>query len=269
MAANAFGPCSAWTPIWTCDVSAKSPTATGYAAQSATEIVWAMSGRQYGLCEVTLRPCRRSCYDDGWWGIFGQPWTTSYYGAGYSYGGFGPGYWFDLSCGSCAGGCSCSEVPEVVLPAPVSSIVRVKMDGTPMATGSYRVDDNRLLVRTDGQRWPRCNNMTLDDSQPGTWSVTALFGQDVPVSGQLAVGEMACEILRAMDGEDCRLPAGVQSLVRQGVEINFPEVGTLIRDGITGLYLVDQFIAAVNPSHLRARSRVYSVDRRPPRRAGT
>lgn len=268
MTANAFGPCSAWTPIWTCDVSAKSPVSTGYAVQAATEVIWAMSGRQFGLCTVTLRPCRKTCYGDTWWSLYGEPWSTGYYAGAFGYNN-AYGFWFDLSCGSCRGGCSCSEVSEVVLPAPVSRIVQVKMDGTPMVTGAYRVDNNRELVRTDGQRWPRCNNMTLDDTNVGTWSVTADYGQDVPVSGQLAVGEMACEILRALDGQDCRLPAGIQSLARQGVTIDFPEVGELIQKGITGLYLVDQFVAAVNPSHLRARSSVYSVDTPPHRRAGT
>lgn len=270
MTVNAFGPCSPWTPVWTCDVSAKSPTATGYAVQAATEIVWALSGRQFGLCQVTLRPCRRNHYDNQWWGMFGEPWSTAFYGAGYSYGGLAyPGLWFDLSCGSCSGGCSCSQISEVVLPAPVSSIVNVKMDGTPMATGAYRVDDNRLLVRTDGQRWPRHNDLSKDDSQAGTWSVTANYGQDVPVGGQLAVGEMACQILRGMAGEDCQLPPGVQTLVRQGVEIRFPELGSLMKEGRTGLYLVDAFVTTVNPSRLKSRSRVYSVDTRPPRRAGT
>jgi hypothetical protein len=235
---------------------------------AATEIVWALSGRQFGLCEVTLRPCRRTCYGDTWWSMYGEPWSTGYYGAAYGYNNQ-YGFWFDLGCGSCRGGCSCSELSEVVLPAPVSSIVSVKMDGTPMATGAYRVDNNRLLVRTDGQRWPRCNNMTLDDTHAGTWSVTALYGQDVPVSGQFAVGEMACQILRAMQGQDCRLPPGVQSLVRQGVEIRFPEVGELLKEGRTGLYLVDSFVTTVNPNRLKTRSRVYSVDTPPHRRAGT
>jgi hypothetical protein len=266
---NNFGPCASWTPIWSCDVSAKSPTATGYAAAAATEIVWALTGRQYGTCTVTLRPCGKDCFGDSWWSMYGQPWAPGYLGTGYSYAGLGTGFWFPLGCGSCAGGCSCAEISEVVLPAPVSSIVSVKMDGTPMATGSYRVDNNRLLVRTDGQRWPRCNNLALNDTQAGTWSVTAIYGQEVPVSGQLAVGEMACEILRAMDGQDCRLPAGVQQLVRQGVTINFPDAGTLIKDGITGLYLVDQFVAVANPHRLQRRSRTYSVDRPTPRRAGT
>jgi hypothetical protein len=264
-----FGPCSSWDPIWICDVSAKSPTATGRAVAAATSIVWTLSGRQFGTCTTTLRPCRRTCYDDGWWNRYGMPWSAGYAGSGWAYGGGYYGLWFDLSCGSCSGGCSCSEVSEVVLPSPVSSIVRVMMDGTPMATGAYRVDNNRFLVRTDGQRWPRCNNLSLNDTQPGTWSVTAAYGQDVPVAGQFAVGEMACEILKAMDGEDCRLPAGIQALTRQGVSISYPDIGSLFRKGRTGLYLVDAFITTVNPSGLASRSRVYSVDRLISRRAGT
>jgi hypothetical protein len=263
-----FGPCSAWAPVWPCDISAESPTATGRAAMSATEILWAMSGRQFGTCEVTLRPCRRTCYGDGWWSSYGGPWEAGYAGD-YNY----PYAWLDLglSCGACSGGCSCTEISEVILPSPVSQIISVMMDGTPMATGgaAYRVDNNRLLVRTDGQKWPLCNDLSKADTEPGTWSVTAAYGKDVPVSGQLAVGEMACEILRAMRGNDCRLPAGIQQIARQGITISFPEVGALFRDGRTGLYLVDSFLAAVNPDQLRSRSRVYSVDRTAQRRAGT
>jgi hypothetical protein len=150
----------------------------------------------------------------------------------------------------------------------VSSIVSVKMDGTPMVTGAYRLDNDHLLVRTDGQKWPRCNDLTKDDTQAGTWSVTALYGQTVPVGGQLAVGELACELMRAMNGEDCRLPTGLQSLARQGVTINFADLGSLMKDGITGFDLVDRFIGSVNPNKLQQRSRVYSVDRPAHRRTG-
>ena len=61
------------------------------------------------------------------------------------------GLWFNLTCGSCAGGCSCTPVSEVRLPAPVNTIVEVKIDGTPLVSGAYRVDNNRLLVQ-DGWR---------------------------------------------------------------------------------------------------------------------
>jgi hypothetical protein len=160
-------------------------------------------------------------------------------------------------------------VSEARLPDAVSSIIQVKVDGGVVPTGSYRVDDNRLLVRTDGQHWPRCNDLSKDDTQTGTWSVTAAYGQEVPEPGQLAAGELACEILKAMRGEDCRLPAGVTQLVRQGVTISIPDFGDILMKGRTGLYLCDMFIMSENPGHLRQRARVYNIDRPTQRRAGT
>jgi hypothetical protein len=151
----------------------------------------------------------------------------------------------------------------------VYDITEVVIDGVVLAASAYRLDNNRLLVRTDGQKWPYCNNLTKDDTQPGTWSVTAVYGQPVPVLAELAVGEMACEILRARNGEECRLPPGVTNLTRQGVSIEIPDIGDLFRDGKTGMYLCDMFLSAVNPHKIMQRGRVYSPDRIIHRRAGT
>jgi hypothetical protein len=260
-----FGPCADWPVQWTCDVATLNPAVTGLAVASATETLWALSGRRFGLCEVTLRPCRRDCYDGRFYDDFGPPWTGA---RSYPQPALIGGQWFNLTCGSCSD-CACGTVSEALLPAPVHSIVEVKVDGTPLVTGAYRVDNNRLLVRTDGDRWPRCNDLTRADSEPGTWSVTARFGEVPPEGAALAMGELACEIAKAADGQDCRLPAGVQQLVRQGVTISYPDVGELFAKGRTGLYLVDMFVATWNPSGLRSRSRVYRVDQPTVRRAGT
>lgn len=155
------------------------------------------------------------------------------------------------------------------MPAPVSAVTTVTVDGSPLATGSYRVDDNRLLVRTDGQDWPSCNDLTKADTQVGTWSVTLTVGQPVPDTGKLAAGEMACEILQALNGEDCRLPKAVQSLVRQGVTMSWPSMSEMLKDNRTGLYLTDLFLQSANPNGLKRRSKVYQVDTPTPRRAGT
>jgi hypothetical protein len=260
-----FGPCSDWVPYWTCDeYLTASPALTGYAVAMATRVLWSLSGRRFGTCQVTLRPCRQSCYDSWPWGW--SEWDLSVMGTSvwsdYR-------YWFPLSCGTCLSGCSCSQVSETVLPSPVSSVVQVKMDGTPMATGAYRVDNNRLLVRTDGQQWPQCNDLNKADTEAGTWSVTARYGEDVPQGANFATGELACEIIKAAKGEDCRLPPGVISLARQGVTIQYPDVGQLLKEGRTGLYLVDLFLSSENPGNLRQRARVYSVDRPTVRRTNT
>lgn len=264
---NATGPCLDWDYQPTCDLSGADPAVLALAVTSATQTLWALTGMRFGLCEVTLRPCRRDCASQPWppgdsWSLW--PWVGSYPQPALI-----SGQWFNLGCGSCSGDCSCSVVSEFVLPAPVSRIVEIKLDGTPMATGSYRLDNNRIVVRTDGGLWPFCNDLSMDDTEPGTWSVTAEYGEPVPDGAALAMGQLVCEIVRAASGNDCNLPAGVTQLIRQGVTIQYPDVGQLFRLGRTGLYLVDMFVSTWNPYNLRQRSRVYSVDRPQVRRTGT
>lgn len=263
-----FGPCNDWPVKWPCDVSAYSPNATGSAVSFATEVVWALSGRQFGVCRVTLRPCRRECLDYSWpWEITGW---TSYPAAGnFVTPLLHDGQWFNIVCGQCTTDCSCSYVPEVVLPHPVDTVVEVKIDGSILSESAYRVDNHRLLVRTDGDDWPRCNDLSKSDSEVDTWSVTARYGREVPEGGAWAVGELACEFLRAFTGEDCRLPRNVTQIARQGVTISYPDVNNIFSNGRTGLYLTDIFIASWNPNRLTNRSRTYNVDAPQHRQAGT
>lgn len=250
-------PCETWTPIWACDVTCLSPTVTGQAVEVATEVLWALSGRQFGVCTTTVRPCRRTCPD-----FFGFGFGVDMYPLPALIGGL----WYNLTCGVCSGVCSCTELSEAVLPGYVSEIVSVKVDGTPLVTGAYRVDNGNHLVRTDGGRWPWCNDLSKPDTATGTWSVTAKFGHPVPTAGLLAAGELACELSKSLAQDTtCRLPRSVQSVSRQGVTINYADITKAMAEGSTGLYLVDQFIQAYNPSHLRQRPRVFSVDTPVPR----
>lgn len=259
-----FGPCEDWPVYWTCDVSTYSPELTGYAVSAATRILWSLSGRRFGLCTTTLRPCAEDCRGAGAYPFFGSwEWSVGYAVPPWDF------YRLPYCSGGCAGSCSCTNLSEVRLPSPVDSVTAVKVDGAVLDPSAYRLDNNRLLVRTDGQRWPRCNDLSKGDTQPGTWSVTARYGEDVPDSGRLAMGELACEIVKAGTGVDCRLPAGVTQLVRQGVTISVPDFGQMLLHGKTGLYLVDMFLTAENPHRLTQRARVYDVDRTPPRRAGS
>lgn len=261
-----FGPCANWPIQLLCDVSVESAVITGYAVSLATDTLWALTGRQFGLCNYTFRPCRRDCFSspfppDGWaeW-----PWTSTYPQPALI-----AGSWFNLVCGSCPGTCSCSAVSEFVLPAPVHDIIDITIDGTPMASGAYRLDNNRLVVRTDGGTWPLCNDLSVNDGAEGTWTVTATIGRVIPDGAALAMGQLVCEIIRGAQGEDCNLPPGVTQLIRQGVTIQYPDIGELFRQGRTGLYLVDMFVSTWNPNRLTNRSRVYNVDRPTVRRTDT
>ena len=262
---TAFGPCEPWPVRWLCDPDNTDLVVVNQAIEFATEVVWALSGRQFGLCTVTLRPCRRDCFEWPW----DRSWVEWLPGATWPSPALIGGRWFNLICGGCDENCSCSSISEARLPAPVHSVVQVKVDGSPLATGAYRVDDNRFLVRTDGGEWPRCNDLNKADTEVGTWSVTASFGQDVPEGGAWAVGELACQFIAARNGTECQLPRQVTQLVRQGVTLRFDNVIDLLKEGLTGLYFVDLFVRTVNPRRLARRSGTYSIDRPPPRRTNT
>lgn len=249
----------AWAARYPCDVTTVSPIELAATTMSATQIVDALSGHQFGLCTTTLRPCRQSCL----------PAAPGWYEFGLAPTRYSSWYWLINECSTCAVGCTCGALAQVELPYPVHNVTEVKIDGTPLVTGAYHVDDNKWLVLTNGSSWPACNDLTKADTQVGTWSVTAKYGQDPPQLGLDAVGEMTCELLKAYAGEDCRVPANVVSLVRQGVSIKYGDVAGSFTGGRTGLYVVDAFLESVNPNRLRRRPRVYDVDGVSARRART
>ncbi len=267
-----FSPVTSWPVLWPCDVSTESPTVTGTAVAFATEVLWSLTGQRFGFTTVKLRPCRDYAldtpYPDAW-----LPWPGAQpppLGATVSSGGGYAGFWFGVGCGTCSDSCTCGgSLAEVRLPAPVHAITEVRVDGSPLVTGAYRVDNGRILVRVDGSTWPMRNDLTLADTQVGTWSVTAQYGESIPGGAAIAVGELACEFIRGAQGQDCRLPRAVTSLARQGVTISMPDMASMFDKGITGLFFTDMFIKTWNPKQLRSRARVYPVDRRPRGRIGT
>lgn len=263
-----FEPTDLWPCRWTCDVMTESPIITGLAVQSASSILWVLTGRQFGFTETTIRPCRdyhrETPYPDGW---LSWPGTQSPPLGATSSGGF-YGYWIYGGCGSCIDNCGCTMLQQFTLPSPVSSISEIKIDGQILDPSAYRLDENRYVVRVDGGIWPRQNDFSLPDTSIGTWSVTARYGLNIPDGAALAVGELACEIIRGINGGDCRVPRTVTQLARQGVTIQFPSIVDSFKNGLTGLYLTDLFINTWNPSHLRRRAKTYSIDGNKSRRIG-
>lgn len=232
-------PCSAWPVVWgACDLTGVSPAVTGVAVQAATEVLWSLSGRRFGTCQLTIRPCRRDCSGMSWGFLAGFSGPSGWWQWGtYPRPLFFNGVWYNLTCGGCTdGSCSCSIVSEALLPSPVTAVVDVKVDGVTLSPTAYRLDDYRKLVRVDGGQWPLCNDLTKADTQTGTWSVTVQFGESVPDLGQVAVGELACQFARALsDTGDCRLPKPVQQLIRQGVTLNFLNPTEVFSGGKVGL----------------------------------
>lgn len=216
---------------------------------SASQVVWALTGRQFSTCDVVVRPCRRVCEDSG----------------GFTYGWAGPfpvqidGAWYNLAC-SCGSTCSCGDLCEAALPYPICEITEVMVDGVALDPTAYRVDDFRRLVRIDGECWPRCQDMAAPDTEEGTWSVSLTYGKEPPQLALDAASELACELLKARLGQTCRLPQRVSSLTRQGVTMSFIDPMSFFADGRTGLYLLDLAIRSFNPRMLQRPPGVYSVD---------
>jgi hypothetical protein len=248
-------PCN-WDVDTSCcdDWATYSTTLQTAAAEYGALVMWAATGRRFGLCERTVRPCGRTAvgftpsgyyWADGSW----RPYIFN-------------GQW--RNCAGCDAGygcCSCEPRCQVWLPMPVYSIpatgIQVGSDIIPV--DSWRVDDAQWLVRTDGECWPECQDYNTD-SGDSFFQVTYFRGQAVPSVMLRAAGELACEYAKACVGAPCRLPQRVTSISRQGVSVSLTDVDVLLRNGFTGINTVDQIIRQFNPYALASSMTVSSPD---------
>jgi hypothetical protein len=259
-------PCG-WDPDYTCCPSYAGASAElkALAEGVATELLWRLTGRRFGLCEITIRPCRKGCTDGAGLGSWSSgEWAPPY--VPYLQG----GQWFNASCGSCLGECSCSRLCEIALPGPVASVTSVKINGVVVPPGEYVVHDHRTLVRLGADCWPVCQDLAaeVDDVNGTAFAVTYMQGVPVPLGGRYAAGAYACEILKACTGANgCRLSNRylLESVSREGVAMRFANPLELLDRGMTGIPEVDAWVHSVNPHKRYERSSVWSVDRMPPR----
>ncbi|NGO66806.1 hypothetical protein [Streptomyces boncukensis] len=264
--------CDPWpTDLTCCDLPEGTETETiDRWTRVASIMLWMLSGRRWGpSCPVEVRPCRRSCLDG--WG-YGIRWDSS--GPWVPYKGV-DGLWRNASPCSCTGGCSCGELCEVYLPGPVYDIVKVDVDGDELPApdpdqgviGAYRVDAPGMLVRTDGECWPTCQDMAAPSGTPGTFTVTYRTGLPLDEAAIAAVSDLACHYIKGCGGSSCGCKSNknVSRLNRQGFEMEFADPTLIYSEGRTGLPLVDAWLAAVNPGRLASASRVYSPDLPRPR----
>lgn len=237
--------------------------------QAASELMYNATGKQFGLCTVKIRPCKknnRPCdlpYFESW-GAFGYglsqfPWVPL----------FQNGVWTNINPCDCQGDCGCKALSEVPLPYPVSCVNEVKIDGVVLDPTEYRVDDFKTLVRLNpllldpAPTWPKCQDLTLDDDDVGTFSVTVTYGKFVPFLVAQATAELACQLLKACVGAPCQLPQRISSFTRQGVSVGFLDTMSFLEKGRTGIYIVDLAINTFNPRRLQKNASVYSIDNHP------
>jgi len=239
--------CENWitpTDLIDCDCPDASETVVTGAIETASEILYALSGRQYaGSCHEIVRPCAQGGVLPGFaWNRWTYPWTPMRSG----------GTWLNIgpACGChISYDCACKGIPEVFLGrSDVTEILNV------------RLDHGSRLVRTDGSLWPCCQDLSEDTGETGTWYIELAYGIAPPQSGKNAAIKLVSEMVKACVGADCQLPQRVTNIVRQGVSMTLLDPQEFLTDGRTGMYDVDLFIAAVNPNGLTSRATAWSPE---------
>lgn len=214
------------------------------AEEMAIQVLWSLSGRQFGVCPVIVRPCPQPGFCDA---RFPYPYDS-----------IAPFYplwdghsWRNVSCG-CSGYCDWNAPSVIHLSTttglPIQEVLEVKFGADVLDEDQY-VLEGELLYRTDGTAWPS-QNLTLPLGSDGTWSITYTRGNPVPAGVGVLVGILAKEFLSACSGGKCRLPRRVRSITRQGVSMDMMDPTSIYAEGITGLPECDLWIKSVNPHQL-------------------
>lgn len=216
----------------------------------ASEIMWALSGRRWygGGCEetATLRSFPPSAGAADW------PYHASWGRCGcWRYGTWLGGAYYAPAVGAYPG----IEHPRPVavrLPRnPVTSIVEVADGADIVDPADYRLTRSGWLERLDGS-WAVCGDVT---------TITYRFGEPPPEGGVQAVVAYAVQLMLDLVGDSaCRLPARVTSITRQGISMTMLDPMDFIPNGKTGLYLVDLWLASVNPHNRPQRGNMFSLD---------
>lgn len=266
-------PCNWTVDVGCCDTwDDYDPALQLAAAEYGALSVWAATGRRFGACRRTVRPCGKDCNDNFGWGS-GYYWAD---GVWFPY--ILDGVWRNCWCGR-GPGCGCRPRDQVWLTPPVSGIIEVKFsNGVILDPATYRVDDWQWLVR----QGPNLAETPISDVNGGlprhndydfpvggslaptdndhVWQVTYLWGLGVPSVLQRAAGELACEWAKNCVGAACRLPQRVTSIARAGVTVSLVDVDQLLQNGLTGLTTVDSIIQRFNPGRLPSKMAIASPD---------
>lgn len=268
MGCPGVGPCSPWDLTLDCCLS---PSGTfpdpclgdgtpidqsiiDSSVLAASQFMYAATGRQFGCCQVVLRPlCNNQCPTE----------CTGLTDSGFGFRWFpihnADGNWVNVTCTQ--SNCTCVDLCEISLPSPICSIDEVVLDGAILPETEYSVINfNKLIRAKDTGCWPKCNDLSKPNTEVGTWSVKMTYGKPIPELVRLATAEFACQLIKKCVGRPCDLPQRVQSINRQGMSATFLDPMEFMKDGMTGIFLVDLAIKTYNPYKLWRKPTVVSPD---------
>jgi len=134
---------------------------------------------------------------------------------------------------------------------PVTKILSMRNRlGQVIDPSSYYLVDHSTIQVKAGTPWTPCNT-----------EITYAYGVPVPMAGRMAARKLAIEFARLWSGDEmCELPQRVTSVSRQGVSYTILDNQEFIDELRTGLYEIDLFLKTVNPDNARRKSKVFSPD---------
>jgi hypothetical protein len=216
------------------------------AAKSASNLLWALSGRKYsGTTTVTERyVCSTLAYRFGPSArnnraelVLGDVYNMPY---------------SDMDSYTAVTSDGLSPQSRLRLRGrPVTKIHTIRnRAGVVIEPTSYYLVDHSTIQAVAGARWAPCDS-----------EVTYTYGVEPPTLGRMAARTLAIELVKRWnDMDDCLLPQRVTSVARQGVSYTILDSQEFIDDLRTGLYEVDMFLKSVNPDRARAKARVFTPD---------
>lgn len=228
------------------DVTAKVPSAdaeqAAAAAQTATDVLYALSGRRFpGERTAVLRIRPTLTGGGGELMPLSAPWSTT--------------------PGSRRSGC-CARSFDPLL-HPIRSVVSMSIGGTDVPAEQIKVDNQSTirLVRGAVDDPLAVNYYAGPDGTYSLWpgscgcagptaDLTITWGADPPAGGLTSAALLATEFAKALVGEQCRLPGNVVSVNRQGVSVVLDPTA-LLDNGRVGVPFVDTWLASVNPNRLK------------------
>lgn len=210
---------------------------------AAVSILWALTGRWYGIQAVEARPCPPGRSPVGIPLSIGRGWQPV----------LDAGTVRNVSVLQVA----CRD-SAITLPGPVIELLGWQVDGDEMSLeGLQRYGDS--VMRTAGGAWPS-QDLSLPVTEEGTWAIRYLRGHMPPAGAARMVALLALELYNGATGGECRLPRRVTNVQRQGVTISMVDPTEIFDSGATGITEVDLWVRSVNPYRLHEPARVWSPD---------
>lgn len=206
------GPCADWATWAEVEATCTPPPDLPVAIQelvlaTTSEILWRRTGEQFGICTITARPL--------------------------------------VCCRHRRPRCSCGVWNAARLGhAPIVAVHSVLVDGVAVPPSSYRVDEWEWLVRTDGEAWPICNDLSVASTEDHTFEATWSYGAEVPPGGNASARLLACRLAGDLTPGDCGIPDGSSTISTEGVTLQL-DVEDMLAGGTTGIALVELWIGSI------------------------